>query len=386
MTVQYYDEYPYLDKSEAKVTDTGSDKTGNYIVLDRTIFFPEEGGQTPDKGSINGVPVVYSKKHDACILHYLEDTSSFDVGDTVSLELDWDHRYKNMQMHTAEHIFSGLVNSKFGYNNVGFHLSDNSATMDYDGKLTKEDVLMLEEETNRIIYKDIAVHTGYPSKEELSNMQYRLKKELSGPIRIVSIEGVDSCACCAPHVKSTGEIGVFKIVSFENYKGGTRIHYLAGFRAFCDYREKSESIKSISEYVSAKPGEEASKVSSLAEEYRKATLEILTLKNKIVEARIASECSGEKDIIFFTPKDETSLMKYTMDTLHKYYPGTCALFAGSDKEGYRYFIEDNERDLAGLNQLLKDKFSAKGGGKPHSIQGTLIGNEEKIIWLIQQNA
>lgn len=248
------------------------------VVLDQTLFFPEEGGQTPDKGTIAGYPVVDVQIKDEIITHTIavpileedpgvytgtvsdtdhdaafttEDRPPFSVGDEVSGEIDWAHRFSNMQQHTGEHIFSGLVKKSFGYDNVGFHLSDSTVTMDYDGPLTEDDVRELEWEANRVIIRQLPVHASYPSDDELSKIDYRCKKELSGAIRIVSIPGVDDCACCAPHVKNTGEVGLLKVLDIQNYKGGVRLSILCGFRALLDYRIIRKHLRDISHISSA---------------------------------------------------------------------------------------------------------------------------------------
>ena len=149
MTEKLYDKDAYGSEFTATVLSCEEDKRGYKVVLDKTFFFPEEGGQTPDIGTINGIEVTYVGIKDDIIAHYLEEPIA--TGTTVTGKIDFTHRFRNMQMHSAEHIFSGLVHSRFGYNNVGFHLSDNSATMDYDGKFSYEEALELERKVNEII-------------------------------------------------------------------------------------------------------------------------------------------------------------------------------------------------------------------------------------------
>lgn len=381
MTVKLYDEFPYECEFDANITETGEDKAGFYVILDKTLFFPEEGGQSPDNGTINGEKVLTVKIRDDVIFHYV-DCRDFKAGIKVHGVIDWEHRFSNMQMHSGEHIFSGLVHSTFGYNNVGFHLSDNSATMDYDGKLSDEDVKKLEERANRVIYANKSITTYYPSKEELAGMTYRLKKELQGPIRIVIVEDTDVCACCAPHVKRTGEIGIFKIVSAENYKGGTRINYLCGIRALRDYCYRTDSLSKISAVLSAKAGEEAIEVEKASDTIKNLKFENLSLKNRLVELAVESEATGKNDGVRFAGIDEVPLMKFTMETLHKHYPSTCFLFAGEEGE-YRYLIESLETDLQPLSQLLRDRLSAKGGGKKNSIQGSVSAAKADILEVIK---
>ena len=215
------------------------------VVLDKTCFFPEEGGQTPDKGSLGEVEVLDVQiQKDNTIIHIVN--YSLEEGKTVIGKIDWQHRFFNMQQHSGEHLFSGFVYKNFGYQNVGFHLSNQIVTMDFDGVLTSEQVEVLEWNVNEAITANVEIKTGYPTKEELAQLEYRSKKELDGDIRIVEILGYDVCACCAPHVHRTGEIGIFKIQSVQSYKGGVRISFLCGFRALEEYRKKSKIITELS--------------------------------------------------------------------------------------------------------------------------------------------
>lgn len=372
MTIKLYDLDAYKTEFTAKVVGVLDTKEGFAIELDQTLFFPNEGGQSCDKGKINGIEVTNVTIKDDVVLHYIN--SSFSVGDIVTGEIDWVHRFRNMQMHSGEHIFTGLVHNKFGYNNVGFHLSDNSATMDYDGKLTDEEIYNLEVEANRAIFSNKSIKAFYPSPEELKNIDYRSKKELSGPVRIVEVEDIDICACCAPHVRKTGEIGMLKVVSFENYKGGVRIHYLCGFRAFEHYDERIKSLRQISNALTVKEGNEAEATVTLLESGKNKDFEIVRLNNLLIEREIKQVAlsNPSENGIYITSKDNASYLRYSMEALHKFYPGICASFAGDDETGYRYLIESNDLNLSELQTRLKNEYQAKGGGKPNSIQGNMM--------------
>ena len=152
-----------------------------------------------------------------------------------------------MQQHTGEHIVSGIVNRHFGYRNVGFHLGNEAVTMDYDGPLTKEQLRMIEQEANQAVAEDIPIEVLYPTQTELDTITYRSKIEIEGQVRIVRIPGYDTCACCAPHVRTTGAIGIIKLTGAIHYKGGMRVNMLCGFRALKDYNRKEESVTAISQ-------------------------------------------------------------------------------------------------------------------------------------------
>lgn len=379
MTIKLYDEDSYIKEFDATVLSVSETEKGYKTELDRTAFFPEEGGQTPDKGTIDGVAVSYVEIKGDVIFHYLE--KPLETGAKVHGAIDWDHRFRNMQMHSGEHVFSGLIYEKYGFNNVGFHLSDNSATMDYDGKLSKEEVLELEKLANEVIYKNVSIKAEYPEKEALDALEYRSKKALSGPIRIVTVEGVDVCACCAPHVKSTGEIGILKIQSVENYKGGIRINYLCGLRALEEYERKLDTLREISRVLSSKPGEEIAKINKLSEDLKQALFDLTALKYKNIKTDIErsfneGQCAKG---VYVLCKEDSSCIKYALSELLNLYSESAFVFAGDDESGYRYMAEAKSGDLSKVSSLYKEKYAAKGGGRPNSIQGTLFGNIEDII-------
>ena len=376
MTEKLYDKDAYGHEFTATVLNCEEDKKGFKVVLDKTFFFPEEGGQTPDTGTINGHEVIYVSIKDDVITHYLNEP--LEVGATVTGKVDFDHRFLKMQMHSAEHIFSGLVNSRFGYNNVGFHLSDNSATMDYDGKFSYEEALELERKVNEIIVEGRKITAVYPSKEELAALSYRSKKELTGPVRIVTVEGVDVCACCAPHVRNTSEIGVFKITSWENYKSGVRVNYLAGFRAIEDYERRLSDLREISRTLSFKQGEELAGVVKLSKDLSDLKYKEVELSNKFIDLKVKSEKTDGENGVCILPSDFSSNMKYACDALKELYPGVRTVLCGSDEEGYRFYAESDTSDLTELLKLLKEKFDVKGGGKKNAIQGTILAKSGEI--------
>ena len=252
-TKKLYDLDAYGTEFEAKVLTCEEvkkkDTTGYAVTLDQTLFFPEEGGQSPDQGTINGISVLDVQIKKDVIIHTL--AAPVEVGSTVKGKIDWKHRFYNMQQHSGEHIFSGLVHSRFGYENVGFHLSDQTVTMDFNGVLSEADVAEVEYAVNEAIIKNIPIEVTFPTKEELETLDYRSKIEIEGQVRIVTIPGYDVCACCAPHVKRTGEIGMLKVLNVQSYKGGVRISILCGFRALLEFRKKAEVLSELSAKLSA---------------------------------------------------------------------------------------------------------------------------------------
>lgn len=369
MTRRLFDEDAYLSEFESKV-ESVKEVNGKYeVILSQTAFFPTQGGQNHDIGTIDGIEVLDVTIKDDIITHVLKEKVIEES--TVKGKVDFEHRFRNMQMHSGEHIFSGLAHKLYNAENVGFHLSDNSATIDLNIKLSEADLKKIESLVNKAIIKNIdIVATIYKNGEE-KNIEYRSKKELSGDIRLVEIKDIDICACCAPHVKSTGEIQLFKITSFENYKEGVRINYLCGLRAIENYDESLENLKSISKALSVKQGDESKGVEKLLSDDRHLKDKNAFLLKKLVEKEIEEADFSKESVFILLPDYLKDFLRYAMDLAKEKSKGRIGVFCEDESHMARFLIESETEDLRELNSVLKEKYSAKGGGKPNSIQGTV---------------
>ena len=224
----------------------------------------------------------------------------------------------------------------------------------------------------------------YPKKEELSQIEYRSKIEIEGQVRIIEIPGYDCCACCAPHVTYTGEIGLIKLVQAQRYKGGVRITMLCGVRAFSDYVRKEAQAKEISRLLCAKENEIADAVAHLAEETNQLKYELAEKERRLVKA-YADMISESKDAVcIFTEEfggdSMRMLMNYVLDAGHC----ICAVFFGNEKDGYRYVLGSRQQDVREMAKEFNKRFDGRGGGKPEMVQGTVRGEKEAIErWLMK---
>ena len=346
------------------------------VTLDQTVFFPEEGGQTPDKGSMNGIEVLDVQIKGNVITHYLR--KPVQQGDHVHGKIDWQHRFFNMQQHSAEHIFSGTAYRKYGYSNVGFHLSNQIVTMDFDGTFTPEQLLEMEWEVNQAIVANVEIKTGYPEKEVLEKLEYRSKLALLEDIRIVEVDGYDVCACCAPHVHRTGEIGMFKIQSAQSYKGGVRISFLAGFRALEEYRRKSEIISELSGILTTNQENLADHVAKLKSQVYSLKNELSNTKQTLMEMKMTEIPAEQKDVFLFEQDLESADMRNVVNKLMEIHEGICGIFVGSDETGYNFIIGSKTVNCCDTATLLRTELNARGGGKPQMIQGSLVARQEEI--------
>ena len=379
-TKKLYDQDAYATQFEAVVcacTAVEDEGVTRYeVVLDQTLFFPEEGGQTPDKGTIAGVEVVDVQVTRGVIKHTL--VSALEEGAKVEGQIDWTHRFNNMQQHSGEHIFSGLVNAKYGYDNVGFHLSDQIVTMDFNGVLTPEQAKEIETAANEAIIRNLEVVVSYPSKEELQTLEYRSKIEIGGQVRIVTIGDVDTCACCAPHVRRTGEIGMLKITGMQNHRGGVRISILCGFRALEDYRKKTAVIGEIATSLSANQDTLVDAVAKVKDANQSLKLELNKAKQEAMEAKLAGIPADQNDVYLFEEAVDAQVMRAAVNRLVEEHAGICGIFAGNDTEGYRFIIGSKEADARVAMQALKDTCNARGGGSQAMVQGSLTGTAEEV--------
>jgi alanyl-tRNA synthetase len=407
-TIRIYDTKPYDTTFSARVVSAIPAKTAGAlnVILDRTLFFPEEGGQTPDRGQLSGREVLDVQIDKANVITHTiallpNESAKAAIADLTSQTevtgtIDWAYRYSNMQNHSGEHILSGLLHSLYGYENVGFRLSDNTVTLDTSGPLSDEQILDLEQRANDVIYRNVAITCSYPTEEVLKTLDYRSKKELSGAIRIVTIEGVDVCACCAPHVARTGEIGIIKITGVVRSKASTRLSLVCGRRALADYEAKQEQLLAISHLTNLPQEDTAEGVERLLGDITRLRENLRAAKERYVDARLsaiqsaaAADASipkrgnGDPDLsdrsvwVFEAAMDNLTQRRF-MNALCDQGYLYAGVFAGNDTDGWKYLIGSRGGNANLPNGILKERFQARGGGKPEMVQGSVAAAQADI--------
>jgi len=359
-------------------------KTYN-VVLDRTLFFPEGGGQSGDVGTLGTANVIDTKEKSGKIIHICD--SPLEEGSRVEGKLNWEVRYDRMQQHSAEHIVSGLICQRFGYQNVGFHVGEDKTTLDFNGPLTAAEVAEIEVESNRVIYQRLPIQTMFPTKEEEAELEYRSKIDIAGQVRIVYIEGVDMCACCAPHVYDTGEIGMIKIVDASAYKGGMRLSIVCGLRALKDYNVKAASVRAISEMLSSPQLGIEDSVGGLKTLSDARKGEIIfwqgkytdALKNAFKSGINASNSiivDGELLVHFEEEIDSDVARRFVNDIVEAF--RIAATFIGDDNKGYHYIICSSGEEASAFANEMNAALSGKGGGRGNQVQGSVAATREQI--------
>lgn len=376
MTTKLFYEDSFMNIFTATVLSCEEAGKGYKVVLDRTSFFPEGGGQFGDTGWLGGVRVTDTHEKNGVIYH--ETEAPLEVGAAVEGKLDFEERFSRMQQHTGEHMVSGIVHRLYGYDNVGFHLGNELTTLDFNGELTPEQVQEVELLANRAVFANIPVEVLYPTKEELSAMEYRSKIEIEGQVRIVSIPGVDMCACCAPHMRTTGEVGLIKLLACDRHRGGCRVTMVSGMRALMDYRVKQQSVTEISVALSAKPEKIGEAVLHMKEQQIRMRTQLNQIQSVYLKEKLDAIQAEDKYICIFEEEmDNVAVRNFVNDAMERC-SGICAAFVGTDDGGYRYILGSRTGDMRAAAKALNEKFGGKGGGKPEMVQGSLVGAKAEI--------
>lgn len=377
MTTKLYDLDSHCQVFTAQVLACTPAEGGKWhVVLDQTAFFPEGGGQPADQGTLGEVHVLDVREKGEAIVHITDGPLT--PGQTVTGELDWALRFRRMQCHSGEHVISGLAHSLYGCTNVGFHMGEAEVILDFDKELTPDQLTRIEDLANQVITENRPITAEYPAPEVLAELDYRSKLDLTENVRIVTVEGCDVCACCAPHVKHTGEIGLVKLVDAMRHRGGIRIWMVAGRLALEDYRVKQENVAAISAALSVKQPQAAQGVERLKNELQEVTLALKEARQALMAEKAKAIPETEGNLCLFEADLDSNSLRALANAGMEKCSGICAVFAGSDESGYRYVMGSRTVDLRAKAKELNQALGGKGGGQPTMIQGSATANRAAI--------
>ncbi len=381
MTCRLYDSDAYIKSFKASVLSCEKAENGLFkTVLSRTAFFPEGGGQSGDRGYIGQTEILDTKIQNGEIYHFSK--LPIDTLAEVNCTIDFKRRFSFMQNHTGEHIVSGMANKLFGLENVGFHLGEDFATIDLNGSLDRKTIDIIENAANEKVWQNLKVRAYYPEDDELSGLNYRSKKEIVGRVRIVEIEATDTCACCAPHVKATGEIGVIKLLSAQKVRFGTRIILKCGSFALADYKNKFLNISKISDITSSPAEDTADAVLRLENKISELKQTNSELKLKFIKA--AAELADKSKCCLFEKDFDMKELQASADLLSKKTGKPYAVFSEKG-EGYSFAFCGQDGLLMPLFEKFKKSFEVRGGGRNGIVQGTVNATENEITEFFERN-
>ena len=371
----YRDEY--AREFDAEVISCQKGKKGYEVALSDTAFYPEGGGQPADRGTLGQVNVLDVKRRNGEILHITD--APLEPGMTVHGVLDWERRFDHMQQHSGEHILSGVVHAQFGYDNVGFHMNDEVVTVDFNGPITWEEAMELEDKVNAYIWTDAESRELYPSEEELKAMDYRSKIELKGKVRLVEYPGADLCACCGTHVAHTGEIGLMKILSVSRHKDGVRMEMLFGGRAMKDYDRKHLLNTEFSCRLSSKPYETGEALQRVLDEMNAMKFRMQAMNERYYAMRATSIPVGEPVIFFNEPgMSMVEIRKFCDYLISTGKVKTAMIISPKDKESVNYVMGSADLNMRDVGKLLNEELHGRGGVRPEMVQGSFQAEAEAV--------
>ena len=375
MTERLYLVDSHLFENECTVLSCAPGKEGFDVIVDRTVFFPNKGGQPCDTGVLGGMRVVDVREVGEDLV--LRTEGPLPAGAVVTGHIDEGRRLDIMEQHTGEHVLSWCAYKLFDAVNVGFHCALTYATLDLDKPLTPEQALEMEDMANGLVRRNLPVTAAiYESEEALQGVPLRKHAEgLVAPIRVVSIQDADSCTCCAPHVRFTGEIGVIKIVSAVAYKGGMRITFLCGGRALKQFQKLQGTVDAIARKFSTAGDEVLSAVEKQEAELKAIKKEKADLTGRLEEYLTAElkaqaeDVKGKKLLVRLTDTDPKRLRPLALATLPE--KGLTLLL--TDKLGQLSYVlcaNGLKLDMGELIPAVNLALGGRGGGRGTLAQGS----------------
>ncbi|MGE1061494.1 alanine--tRNA ligase-related protein [Megasphaera paucivorans] len=382
MTEKLYEQDSLARECKAVVTSCVFDGEKYNIVLDRTVLFPEGGGQLSDTGRIEGdgkiVYVLHGTDKEGTISYCCDALLS--PGTEVTVYVDWQRRLDYMQQHCGEHILSYSFWKLFGVHNIGFHMSERMVTIDLDQEITREQAVQAEDFANEEIWQNKKIHVLYATPSEAAKLAMRKKNEkIKGMVHIVAIDDGDVCTCCGTHPPYTGMIGIIKIMKMIRHRGGMRIEFLCGRWALENIRQDVQYIEEASNILSTKEKLVCEGIRRLQEEVRmlredvRQQMEVLQRQEM---DEIWKKCVNDEqgNVVFtimkdsYTPKSAKMLLQKLIAVDH----AVVAIVYCQENRIYYMFgsgVEANS-DCRAYIKMANTLFNGKGGGSSVLCQGS----------------
>jgi alanyl-tRNA synthetase len=375
------------------------------LTLDRTAFYPTGGGQPMDTGTLGDARVVDCiDVEDDGVLHVIQGPTP-EVGDTVHGRVDWPRRLDHLQQHTGQHILSAAFVHLFDAPTRSFRVLEHECEIDIAlDEPADERIEQAVDLANQIIWESRPITIRQVTSEEAAALPLRKEPARAGQLRLIEIDDFDLTPCGGTHAKSTGEVGVIVVRSWERAKGLTRIHFMAGVRALADYRKTNQTARDVAALFSAGREDSPALVSKTIEDNKRLTRRVSELEEVAsrVEAEellgyrtgsgsdrvtlgtsaIGGEGGGSPTVTegspiktrviakIFDDRNADSLKHLALALIA--YPNTVALLGSRDGATARLVFARSSDALGDMNALMRDACSilgGRGGGRPDMAQG-----------------
>jgi alanyl-tRNA synthetase len=271
----------YLTEFDAGVVGRTVFEGKPAVILDQTAFYPEAGGQSCDRGTINGIAVLQVVEDEEAIVHVLERAIE---ADAVNGRIDGPRRFDRMQQHSGQHILSQAFYEVVKGATMSFHIGDEVSTLEIGiPKISDAGLDLVEVRANAVVFEDREIKTYFVPEDRIGTIPLRKPPKKEGPIRVVEVSGFDYSACGGTHCRRAGEIGLIKVTKTDRIRNNLRFEFVCGGRALRDYQEKNRTVRQAAAFFSVADSDVAASIEkSLAE------IKALKKKAKKLEERIAS--------------------------------------------------------------------------------------------------
>ncbi len=377
----YYHDSRLLE-FDARVTSVSERDDGQpAVTLDRTAFYPTGGGQPTDKGTLGEARVVDCiDAEDEGVLHVIEGPVP-EVGDTVHARVDWLRRLDHMQQHTGQHILSAAFVRLFDAPTRSFRVLEHECEIDVAlDDPTDERIEQAVDLANQIVWESRPIKTSQVTSAEAASLPLRKEPAREGELRLIEIADFDLTPCGGTHAKSTGEVGVIAVKSWERAKGLARIQFMAGIRALTDYRKANKTAHEVAALFSAGREDSPALVAKIIDENKRLTRRVGELEE--VASRVEAEellkeespgtlRDGTRVIAkVFSDRDADSLKHLALALIaHK---NVVALLGSRDGDTARLVFARSSDARGEMNTLMRQACSVidgRGGGRPDMAQG-----------------
>ena len=375
-TERLYLSDPLLETFDARVVAHAELGGRPALVLDRSAFYPESGGQQADRGRLAGLEVLDVQKDEAGRVLHLLDGDLPAVGEQVEGRIHMARRRQHMAQHTGQHLLSAAMLELADARTLSSHLGAKACTLDVDrGDLSGESLSACEALVNRVIDEDRAVKGWWPTSEELAGLTLRRSPKVVEAIRVVSIADLDHTPCGGTHCTRTSQVGLLLLLSAEHYKGGTRITFVTGARARDLARQERDALKDAANRLDCRPEQTPARIAKLAE-----LLNAARERNKRLSGRLAEEIAqrlmsaAKEDVLMAHLDDVGADLLLPVGQRIVTQPERVALLVAPEGEWLKLLAirgSDSDFDCGAFIRRLCESAGGKGGGRPGHAQGVL---------------
>ena len=371
MTRRLYHEDATMRRFDAVVVETLTWKDQPAVVLDRTAFYPEAGGQLGDRGTLGGVAVLDTQERDGgTIIHVLASAGPA-VGSELTGELDWARRRQHMAQHTAQHLLSGALLDRAAAPTVSARLGESALTIDVArDRMPEADLAAAEGLANDLIDDDLAIRAWFPDAAELAAMKLRRDPKVSADIRVIAIGDFDYSPCGGTHCSRTAQLGAIRILGAERYKGMTRVTFAASRRARAELFSRDAVLRTLATRFSCGPAEVPAAIDKLARDTDAARAEVTNLRGTLA-SMIAAAFPGDGPVVAEVPgaPELVRLVAVRLAT-----SGRDALLSSPADAGTLVVLlraAGSRLDCGSVWRTLTSAYGGRGGGKADRAEGRL---------------